>query len=130
MYSLVQFTKSSYSLVVYRSHRRIFSSRARALKPLVSFLRRFGAHPQPVIVFDRCIGRAAALILSLVRPRQVLTPVISKAGVNSLRKYSIPFTATKRVPHLMNLASEGTCRWEMLTSGQTPRRLLKLVQKP
>lgn len=106
----------------------IFHSREHNIRPLVKFVSLQLKRRRKLIIFDKYIGRAAALLFILLKPAIIYTPVISKSGAQTLRKAHISFKAQKHVPHLMNVASTGMCKWEKLSSDKNPREFYNLVK--
>jgi len=127
MYSFDRFIKSSWSLVVLAEGRIIFRSRASAIKPLIRFIRSDLTSSSHLVIFDKYIGRAAALLMVLIKPVRVHTPVISEGGRQVLDKYQIPYEARKQVKYLMGMASDEMCRWEKMAAGKTPEEFLKML---
>lgn len=129
MYSFDDFKKSDFSLMILNDNYIIFESKSGALTPLVEFLKsiRFLNNPNDfskknskIIIYDKYIGRAAALLMTKLNPVKVYTPVISKFGREIFEQYHIDFQADKEVTYLMGIASDDMCRWEKLTVGKSP----------
>lgn len=119
-YSFERFKRSRWSLVILSEGRIIFKSRARSISPLIRYLESQPRSQQDSVIFDKYVGRAAALLMVLIAPIHVHTPVISEGGDQILSQYGIPFTAERTVKYLMGEASEDMCRWEKASSGKTP----------
>lgn len=128
-YSLKQFKKDGYSLAVFKYGRLFFHSREKNLRPLTRFIVNYGWRHAGIVVYDKYIGRAAALLLVRLRPAHVYTPLISEAALPVFRAARVGYTATRRVPHLMGIASKGTCEWEKLSFGRNGTTLWRLVKK-
>lgn len=126
MYSFDRFIKSPWSLVVLAEGRIIFRSRASSLKPLVRFLKLELNNNSQLVIFDKYIGRAAALLMTLIKPVRVSTTVISEGGRQVLTEYDIPFEARREVKYLMGVASEKMCRWEKMAIGKTPEEFFNM----
>jgi len=129
MYTLKQFLDSDLSLVIYEGAREVFSSGASDLEPLVQYLDQDSTVGGNLTVFDRFVGRAAALLISTLKPRRVYTGVISENGAQVLEAMGIPFEAAETAKYLMGVASEDMCRWEKLSLGKTPDELLDELRK-
>ncbi len=67
MYSYDRFKKSPWSLVVISDGRIIFRSRASALKPLVRYLTSRREQGDRVVIYDKYVGRAAAMLMTLIQ---------------------------------------------------------------
>ena len=120
VYSFDRFKRSHWSLVVIRDSRIIFRSKASAIKPLIRFIESGPVESGKLTVYDKYVGRAAALLIVLIKPVEVQTPVISEGGREVLEKYEIPFQAERDVKYLMGIASDDMCKWEKMTIGKSP----------
>jgi len=129
MHTLRQFLDSDRSFVIYEGERELFYSRESDLEPLVQFLDSATPLGDALTVFDRYVGRAAALLISTLRPQKVYTGVISEGGVQVLAEAGIPFEAGEKAKYLMGVASEDMCRWEKLSIGKSPEELLDELRK-
>ena len=128
MYSFDRFKKSPWSLVVLERGRIVFRSRASSLKPLVRFLKsELNKNYSQLVIFDKYIGRAAALLMVLIKPVKVHTPVISEGGRRALEESGIPFEAERQVKYLMGIASEEMCGWEKMALGKTPEEFFGML---
>lgn len=128
MHDLKNFSKSAWNLIIYDNKTIIFQSKARGLKPLIIFIKKFNRKFNYLLVFDKIVGRAAALLLVYIKTSQVYTPIISKNGALVLKKYKISFEAEKRVKYIMGKASKAMCQWEILAKNQTPKKFWQLVK--
>lgn len=128
MYTLTKFAKSKWSLVIYKDNRLVFKSQAKALKPLIRYLKQSSPPKSKVMVFDKYVGRAAALLLSIVKPLKVYTVVISRGGRLALRSSKISFEAKKQVEYFMDVVSDDMCQWEKLAQKKTPPTFWRLVK--
>jgi len=78
MYSLKEFQSSEFNFVALIGDKIVFKSQDKALDPLVEFIK---TKPEAgAIIFDRIVGRAAALLMTLIQPAKVLTPIVSESG--------------------------------------------------
>ena len=127
MYSFEQFKKSRWTLIIISDGDIIFRSQAKAIKPLIRFLKNKPSNLSNVIIYDKYIGRAAAMLMTFLKPMKVYTPVISQFGREVFEKHNIDFEADKEVKYLMGIASEDMCKWEKLTAGKTPEELIQML---
>jgi len=128
MLTLAEFTAGNRNFVVVVNDREVFSSTKSDLQPLLDYLTTDrGTHTNPIL-FDRYIGRAAALLMTLLEPSKVFTPVISKGGKAALEEYEIPFEIGETVEYLMGVASDGMCRWEKMALGKSPSEFFELLR--
>ena len=128
MQTLEQFLQDGSSLVVYSAEAEIFRSDASDLTPLIEYVQTIGDRYAVVVIFDKYVGRAAALLMSLVKPSQVYVGVISEGGAAVLTEAGIAFEAAKQVTYLMDVASESMCRWEKLSLGKTAEEFRQVLK--
>lgn len=79
---------------------------------------------------DKLVGRAAALVLTLVRPRSVFALRMSTGAQDVLRTAGIPFTYDAVIPDVLDRAGTGPCPMEAAVSGiNEPLDALKTLKK-
>ena len=122
-----KFIKSQWSLVIIAGGRILFRSKASAIKPLIKYLKSDKADAEEVTIYDKYVGRAAALLMVRIKPVLVRTPVISEGGAEVFEKFGVPYRAQRRVKYLMGVASDEMCRWEKMTIGKTPDEFWELL---
>lgn len=66
---------------------------------------------------DKLVGRAAALLLTLVRPRSVFALTMSTGAQDVLRTAGIPFTRDTVILDVFNRTGTGPCPMEAAVSG-------------
>jgi len=66
---------------------------------------------------DRLVGRAAALLLTLVGPRSVFALTMSTGAQDVLRTAGIPFACDTVIPDVLNRTGTGPCPMEAAVSG-------------
>ena len=66
---------------------------------------------------DKLVGRAAALMFTLVRPRSVFALTMSTGAQDVLRTAGIPFTCDAVILDVLNRAGTGPCPMEAAVSG-------------
>jgi len=128
MYSFDKFITSKWSLVITAGEQVIFRSQAGGVKGLVRFLKSGASKEEDIVIYDKYVGRAAALLMVLILPVKVYTPVISEGGKEVLEKHRIPYKAHKTVKYLMGMASDEMCRWEKMCIGKTPEEFWDVLR--
>ena len=73
-------------------------------------------------------GRAAALLMVLIKPAKVYTPIISEGAREVFQQYDIPFETLETVKYLMGVASDGMCQWEKKALGKSPEEFWKMIK--
>jgi len=66
---------------------------------------------------DKLVGRAAALLFTLVRPRSVFGLTMSAGAQDVLRMAGIPFTCDAVILDVLNRTGTGPCPMEAAVSG-------------
>jgi hypothetical protein len=128
MYTLQKFAESKWSLVVYQQCNAIFRSQASGIRPLITYINRYGTKKSGLVIFDKNVGRAAALLMILIKPKKIYTSVISKKGLKALNESKIDYFANKRVKYLKGIASDDICKWEKLATGKKPLTFWRIVR--
>ncbi|MCK4632789.1 MAG: DUF1893 domain-containing protein [candidate division Zixibacteria bacterium] len=123
MFTKDQFLSSTASLIVFHGDEVAFESDDSDLRPLVAYLGQTELGRNDVTMFDRYVGRAAALLMSRIKPIKVNTGTISEGGAVVLDEHAIPFEAKEKVTYLMGVASQDMCRWEKMAVGKSSEEL-------
>ena len=114
-YNLEYFSGGKWSFVLISGHEIIFRSKSDRLKPLIACIKKRKKEMREGIVFDKVVGRAAAILLSHARVKEVWTPVISRGGRMILQKNKIKASFGKEVENIMNQKGDDLCPMEKLS---------------
>ena len=125
------FLSSSDTLRIYEFEENalVFSSEKGRLLPLLEYLDGPGAHYEQVIVFDKVIGNAAALLLIIAGCRIVYSPLGSDIAIETLNEYGIPYFFTATVPHIKHANGIDMCPMEKLSLGKTPEEFHETMKE-
>lgn len=126
---LEYFSKSRWSFVVFQGSNVLYRSVGKGVDPPVKYIQKYPYTKKKVTIYDRYIGRAAALLFLIIKPRSVLTTVVTTRALNLLRRHGISCYYLQKSKYLMGAASAKMCRWEKLAHGQQPRDFFDLVKK-
>jgi len=110
-----EFLTSSDTLWVYEGDQLIFFSNKDRLLPLLEYIDRFTPHHQQVVIFDKIMGNAAALLLIKAGCQEVYSPLGSQLAVKTLDKYGIKYYFTEIVPYIQRPGGEDMCPMEKLS---------------
>jgi hypothetical protein len=113
-----EFLTSDDTLRVYEGDQLIFSSSKDRLLPLLEYLDRFAADHQRVVIFDKIIGNAAALLAIKADCQTVFSPLGSQLATNTLEKYGIEYHFSQIVPCIQRADGEDMCPMEKLSLGK------------
>ena len=129
-----EFLTSDDTLRVYEGDRLVFSSAKDRLLPLLEYIDRFAPDYQHVVIFDKIIGNAAALLSIKADCHKVFSPLGSQFAVKTLDKYGIKYHFTKVAPYIQKPDGEDMCPMEKLSLGKGPEEfyeaMLKIINKP
>ena len=117
-----EFLLSGDTIRVYRGDRLLFASGKTGLAALLDYVAQSAPGEDQVIVFDRVVGNAAALLLKLVSCREVYSPRGSDIAVRTLRQFGIGFHFAEVVPFIKNRAQDGMCPMEKRSLDKSPEQ--------
>ena len=116
------------TLRVYSGEKLVFISRKDRLSPLIDYIRKFGNSHKQVIIFDKIMGNAAALLSIKAGCQEVFSPLGSHLAVNTLQKYNIKCHFIATVPYITT--SDGNiCPMEQLSICKEPEEFYMLINK-
>jgi hypothetical protein len=123
-----QFLASKNTLRVYKGSRLIFTSDKDKLLPLIEYLEKFGSRHRNVVIFDKILGRAAALLCVKAKCREVYSPLGSQLAIDVLGKRGIKYHLTRTVPCIQTPGGN-MCPMEALSIGKDPEEFFKAIKK-
>ncbi len=124
-----QFAFSSDTLRIYKGDKLIFSSEKDRLLPLVEYLDKFGSRHRKIVIFDRILGRAAALLCIKANCHEVYSPLGSQLAVGVLGKHGIRYHFSRTVPCILKPDSTEMCPMELLSIGKDPDEFYRLIKR-
>ncbi len=122
-----QFVASDDTLQVYDRDTLVFSSRQDRLLPLMEYLDRWATHRQ-VVIFDKIMGNAAALLSVRANCREAYSPLGSQIAVETFEKYGIKHHITKLVPYIQKDNGEDMCPMEKLSLDKEPEEFYQVMR--
>ncbi len=114
------FMASNDTLRVYQDGHLLFSSHRERLLPLLEYIEKYPVHNRQVVIFDKIMGNAAALLSIKAGVKEVYSPLGSRLAVNNLEKYGIMYHLFEIVPYIQKPDSEDMCPIEHLSIGKEP----------
>ena len=129
MYALLfnDFLSSDDTLRVYEDNRLIHASNKSGLLPLLEYIDRF-AHYHQVVIFDKLIGNAAALLAIKADCREVYSPLGSQVAIKTLGKYNITYHIGKVVPNILKPDGLDMCPMELLSINTSPEEFYEVTR--
>ena len=114
-----EFLTSDDTLRIYEDSTLIFSSGKDRLLPLLEYLDGLSGNPPHVVIFDKIIGNAAALLCVIANCQEVYSPLGSQLAIKTLDKYGIKYHFSETVPYIQQPSKE-MCPMEKLSLDKTP----------
>lgn len=136
--SLVEYEKDDWDLKILSGSQMIFQSDDHGIAPVVQFLRVFKRNLKNIVIYDRIVGQAVALLFIYLSEdssqrggnvRKVLGVTGSEKAKDVLKKYELPFHFLKTVPYIANREKTGPCPFEKLSEGKTPEEFWKIASE-
>ena len=122
-----RFLTGSDTLQVYKGSRLLFASNKDRLLPLLEYIDRFANYHQ-VVIFDKIVGNAAALLAVKASCREVYSPLGSQLAIKTLDKYHIKYHLTETVPCIQKPNGEDMCPMEKLSMNREPEEFYELIR--
>ncbi len=114
------FLASDDALRVYHGDRLVFRSAKDGLLPLLEYAKTVAGDYTGVVVFDKIVGRAAALLCIKVGAGSVYSPLGSQLAADVLQQYGIEHHLQSLVPFITAADGKGMCPMEKLSLGKGP----------
>ncbi|MFC1932217.1 DUF1893 domain-containing protein [Chloroflexota bacterium] len=124
-----EFLTSGDTCQVYKDNKLLFSSNKDRLLPLLEYIDRFALYHQQVVIFDKIMGNAAALLSVKASCEEVYSPLGSQLAVKTLDKYSIKYHLTEIVPYIQKPNGEDMCPMEKLSINIEPEEFYEIIKK-
>jgi hypothetical protein len=129
-----KFIASEDTLRIYAGDKLVFASTKDRLLPLMEYLEHHAAVHGDVVIFDKIIGNAAALLAIKAECREVFSPLGSERAIETLERYGVGYHFTRTVSCIQRADGEDMCPMEKLSLGKEPeefyRIMLEKIGKP
>ena len=126
-----RFVSSSDTFRVYHQGKLIFKSKKERLSPLLEYIAGFVPQVKDVVIFDRIVGNAAALLLKKAFCLEIYSPLGSEFAARTLSEQGMEYHFSRTVPYIMNKAEDDICPMEKLSLGKNPEEFFQhLCQSP
>jgi hypothetical protein len=123
-----EFLTGNNTLRVYQDSKLIFASDKDRLLPLVEYIDKFASSHRDVVIFDRIMGRAAALLCIKANCREVYSPLGSKLALKVLEGNDIKYHLGQVVSYIQNADRKEMCPMEKLSLDKKPEEFYQLVK--
>ena len=122
-----EFLAGDDTLHVYRDGALIFKSKKDRLLPLLEYLGNYGDSNR-VVIMDRVMGNAAALLSIKVGCEEVYSPLGSDYGINTLKSYGIKYHVMETVPFITRADGVNMCLMEGMSLGKSPEEFYQVMK--
>lgn len=123
-----EFLTSNNTLRVYEGGKLIFASDKDRLLPLVEYMDKFASNHRDVVIFDKIMGRAAALLCIKANCREVYSLLGSQLAIQVLEQNGIKHHLSQIVPCIRKPNQEDMCPMEALSIDKEPEEFYKLLK--
>ena len=122
-----EFLTSADTLRIYEGAQSIFSSNKDRLLPLLEYIQQDAHHHQDVVVFDKVMGNAAALLSIRAGCREVYSPLGSQLAIKTFDIYGIEYHLIEIVPYIQNSTGDDMCPMEKLSIDKSPEEFYEAM---
>jgi hypothetical protein len=122
------FLVSDDTLQVYRGSKLVFSSKKDRLLPLMEYIAAREVGRDPVLVYDKVMGNAAALLAVVAGAVGVFSPLGSGLAIKTLEQYGIRYRLEKVVPFIVRDDGQAMCPMEQLSLGKSPDEFYEIMK--
>lgn len=141
------FIRSDFGLEIWSKEKLIFRSKKEGIKGLSEFITEFSRSEnegkeenkvlfakknkksaKDLIIFDKKVGNAIALLSVYIGAKEVFGVVGSKSAKKTFKKYKIKFHFLKTILRILNKKGTDICPLEKLSFLKTPKEFYDLVK--
>ena len=122
---LAAFMSCDDTLRIYQDGKLVFSSKKDRLLPLMEYIASHEIGGEPVNIFDKMMGNAAALLAVKANAGEVSSPMGSELAVKTLDAYGINYHLAEIVPRILRPDGRGLCPMEQLSIGKGPEEFYR-----
>jgi hypothetical protein len=122
------FLASDDTLRIFRGGKLVFSSQKDRLLPLMDYIAMHETGQGPLLIYDKVIGNAAALLSVVAKADEVFSPLGSELAVKTLEKHGVKYRLEKLVPFIMRDNGKGMCPMERLSIGKEPGEFYQIMK--
>ena len=124
-----KFLKTEDTLWICLAGNPLFRSTEKGIAPLLIYLQESSLHPEGVIIFDRVVGNAAALLLKKAFSKEVYSLIGSELAAETLKRLGIAYSFLTTVPHILNRSGNDMCPFEKASIGKSPDEFYEFAKE-
>lgn len=118
-----KFARSDFALEIRERGKIVFRSKKDGVGGLLAFVKKRGRRHRDLVVFDKVVGRAAALLFVYLGAKEVYGLRGSESASRTLRQFKIKFSFSQTIKNVLNKDKTGPCPLEILSRAKTPAEL-------
>ena len=115
-----EFLANDDTLRVYDGEKLIYSSKKERLLPLIEYITGNASPGTSIVIFDKVMGNAAALLSVKVKAREIFSPLGSELAIKTLDRFGIAHHLDTTVPFILRADGIRMCPMEELSIDKTP----------
>lgn len=122
------FLASEDTLWISQNDNIIYRSDKKGIVPLVEYITEHSQSEKDVIIYDRIIGNAAAVLLGKLLCKKAYTHTVSNEALKTMNNLGINCFHVEAVPHIINRAGNGICPFEEASIGKSTDEFLEYLK--
>lgn len=123
-----EFLLSNDTLQVYEGDKLVFSSDKDRLLPLLEYIDKLAPQHQQVVILDKIMGNAAALLSIKAGCNEVCSPLGSQLAIKTLEEYGINYHLTDVIPYIQKPDGQDMCPMEKLSINKEPEEFYQAIK--
>ena len=127
--SYQEFLKSADTLRVYAEGRLVFTSTEDRLGAILEYLEQVAVDSPRVIILDKVVGRAAALLAVKAGCQEIYSPLGSQLAAEVLKEHQVKYHFDEVVPYIRDASEKNMCPMEQLSLEKKPAQFYALLRE-
>lgn len=123
------FLASEDTLWIGQNDSIIYCSDKKGIVPLVEYITEHHPSDEDVIIYDRIIGNAAAVLLGKLLCKTAYTHTVSNEALKTMNNLGINCFHIEAVPHIRNRSGNGRCPFEEASIGKSADEFLDFLKR-
>ncbi|MEW8994266.1 DUF1893 domain-containing protein [Clostridium sp.] len=117
-----------YSCILMNKEKTVMTSFDKGVNPIYKYIKENGVSPIPLIMGDKIVGKAVALLAIYAGVEYIYTSIISQGAIDILNSHNIKFDYKEIVPFISNRKKDGQCPMEAsLSSTINPKEGFDII---
>jgi hypothetical protein len=122
-----EFFKSDFTLQIFSENKIIFQSKKKGVSGLVDFIGKYGRENKEIVIFDKVVGNAAALLFAFLEAKEVFSQIGSQSAEKTLKEFKIKYHFKKTIVNILDKDESDLCPFEKLSLGKSPEEFYECL---